>query len=614
MKRADANKWQFKKFIQRLKQNPLIKLLRKDGWFRWLALAMLVTILGAGLMLPKVWRVTPDEIPHPTKISGVDFVQAFALRRSALKHEAAGNAFESLVAWEMARANNPGDAELSRGVIRSKMSQTNAPSALRGFNDGAWLLILSRTNQADLELVAKWYAHCQLDRELVALLETRPAPLSPTLLSAYLKSLLNQGQITKFAETWERSKPDVVSDPELGLYHQAYLAGWGPVAEQQRAASALAEQSNTPGSLQVRASKLRLLVGMQMRSTKEVAAALQILEGTKKDTVRDHLLFWRLLASAGEREDLIRFMTASSLQPSTPSETLVWADLWLEVGKDAELEKLLKWSAEKQAVEPGVCVRHGKLLIRQKRWEDLAGLGSSMRLRGGSDLGVVSFGYYLEAKAAYALGRASTLKESLDALLALDAVVAEFAPMMGEGLVEMGYGSAAVKVLKRSESMWAKSTPYWNTLCLAADQARDEATLLTAAKQAYQVEPNNPVVANNYANALLVTRTQASEALEITRRLLQSNPNSLTYLINHASALLLNHRAAEAKSLLVNLRTERLTRAEASQYAIALCELWVELGEPGLASEALEKVDRKTLFPKQSLWLSSVLDKIGKRG
>lgn len=614
MKRADANKWQFRRFIQQLKQNPLIKLLRKDGWFRWLALAMVVTIMGAGLMLPKVWRVTPDVIPHPTKISGVDFVQAFALRRSALKHEAAGNAFEALVAWEMARANNPGDAELSRGVIRSKLIQTNAPSALRGFNDGAWLLILSRTNQTDLELVAKWYSHCQLDRELVALLETRPAPLSAPLLSAYLKSLLNQGQITKFAETWERSKPDVAADPELGLYHQAFTAGWGAAGAREQARSVLANESKTPGPLQVRANKLRLFVGMQLKSTEDVSASLRVLESLNKDSVRDHLLFWRLLASTGEQGELIRSMTASTLKPSTLSETLVWADLWLEVGKDAELEKLLKWSAEKQPVDPGVCVRHGKLLIRQRRWEDLAGLGSSMRLKGGSDLGVVSFGYFLEARAAMALGRASTLKESLDALLALDAVVGEFAPMMGEGLVEMGYGSAAVKVLKRSESMWAKSVPYWNTLCLSADQARDEATLLAAAKQAYQMEPSSPISANNYANALLVTRTQASEALEITRRLLQSNPNSLTYLINHASALLLNHRAAEAKPLLVNLRTDRLTRAEASQYAIALCELWVELGEPGLASEALEKVDRKTLFPKQSLWLSSVLDKIGKRG
>ena len=115
-----------------------------------------LVIVTAGIMLPKMWRRTPDGFKPIVRISGLDKLQAWSLHRSALRLEAEGKERPAIMAWERAVANDPCDLELARGNLRAiiKWDKRNEfrPSAL---GQGLWLLRIGQTNMADVELMTR---------------------------------------------------------------------------------------------------------------------------------------------------------------------------------------------------------------------------------------------------------------------------------------------------------------------------------------------------------------------------------------------------------------------------------------------------------------------------
>ena len=83
--------------------------------------------------------------------------------------------------------------------------------------------------------------------------------------------------------------------------------------------------------------------------------------------------------------------------------------------------------------------------------------------------------------------------------------------------------------------------------------------------------------------------------------------------INHALALLLNHRFAEAKSTLDNVIPPALNQIESSAYYLALFELNYRLQNFELAREASEKIESHQLFPPQLRWLEERRKELGAR-
>jgi predicted Zn-dependent protease len=113
------------------------------------------------------------------------------------------------------------------------------------------------------------------------------------------------------------------------------------------------------------------------------------------------------------------------------------------------------------------------------------------------------------------------------------------------------------------------------------------------------------VAANNYAAALLINRAQPDEAINVTRQLLQQMPDALVPRVNHASALLMNRRTAEAQELLAKIDETRLTAEEACQYYRAMFEVWLNLGKTSEAWAAYDRVDKSVLYPLQAQWLEA---------
>lgn len=137
--------------------------------------------------------------------------------------------------------------------------------------------------------------------------------------------------------------------------------------------------------------------------------------------------------------------------------------------------------------------------------------------------------------------------------------------------------------------------------------------MATAAAAGYRLEPGNVACANNYAATLLVNRDQAQEAVSLTLQILGRFPDSNAARINHALALLLNRRIAEAEAILNSVLPEKLNGQEANSFYLGWFEVSFNQQRYAQAWEASDRIGAKYLFPNQLEWLEEMRQQLPRR-
>jgi hypothetical protein len=139
-----------------LAEYPLLRVLLFETWFRVGFGLFLLIALGGLVALPKIWVTSPDGFLPVVRISVLDRMQAWSLKRTALRNEAAGKFEEANYSWQVAFANNQADASSIRGLLRNLVEHERfIPEARNAAPLAFWLLRLTETNITDLELAAQ---------------------------------------------------------------------------------------------------------------------------------------------------------------------------------------------------------------------------------------------------------------------------------------------------------------------------------------------------------------------------------------------------------------------------------------------------------------------------
>src|SRR5262249_53874179 len=140
-----------------LENFPLLRQLLFERWFRLAFAACALIFVFFALFLPKIWKTTPTGFRPIVKVSGLDLVQAWSLKRTALKAEQAGQFDEANYAWQAALANNPANKDLVRGSLNCVLRDPHRREhALQALGYAYWLLKLTGTNDlADLQLAGR---------------------------------------------------------------------------------------------------------------------------------------------------------------------------------------------------------------------------------------------------------------------------------------------------------------------------------------------------------------------------------------------------------------------------------------------------------------------------
>jgi tetratricopeptide (TPR) repeat protein len=594
----------------KLERFPLLRQMLYEVWFRVVVLCGTAALIALALFLPKIWVRSPEGFLPVVKVSGLDLLQAWSLKRTALKAMAAGKLEDAAYAWQSAFANNPADPGLARGALEAFL-QFSEPKQAPGnpIQQALWLLRLTHTNATDLELTVRVFEKVGLYDAVVDLLEPRQENLSPAMEAIYLKALFQRGAFDEFGQRWEEAAGRVASDAELPLYHAAYLAGWGPLATQGDARRTLEVAATGPLPSPL-ANRLLLRVAFAQSDAALYAAALQRLEERQQDTALDHVGYWRLLYGVGRQDEAVHLSRAYARPPATPDEVVRLAQGYVLLGQLDHAVELLEQSLEKFAFADRVWVTYAQMLAEAKRWEDLRLLALRMRRHEGVRDRLGGFSYYLEGRAELALQRPESAEHAFQQVVGARFENRALGLTTARSLLRLGDAQAARDILLKLESDSEQDFLYWQLLFGAANALKDSDLMLTAITRAYQLRPHDPRVMNNYAATLLIHRARPDEVIKLTLQLHARNPGSAAAKINHAFALLLNKRVADALALLESIAPEKLLPAHATMLYLGLLEGYLEQGRFEEARQAAEHVRIEHLYPKQREWFERTRERL----
>lgn len=591
----------------------LLRLLFEEPLFRFAVFGFVAFLVFLGLFLPKMWRMTPPDFLPVIKISGLDMVQAWSLRRTAQEALENQQWDDAVYTWRAAFANNPSDwnvcKKLTDTVLRSPKPARYANVALQ---QCLWMMKLTETNQLSLETTARVFEEFGLHDPLFRILSNREQELTPAAQAIYLKVLFNNRKFREFDREWQKGLHEAANDPELRLYRAAYLAGWGPRFHREDSLAVL-EQAARSTELENAANKLLLDVRMHHQDVEGYYAALEQLRNNRASELQDHIHYWRMLMQANRKSEAIELAKSHSISPQTAMEVLNMANFLVESGERQEAIRFLKYYLPDFGFADPVWAMLTDLIIEEEDWTELRSVLTQIRQHPVVKDDLRGFSYYLEGSAAIGEGNAYAAGKAFDQAASIGIKNAGLGKTCAGVMIQKGHSAPGLKLLKDLEEELKDDPQYWFLRSTAGYNLKDVNEFLSSSGKAYDLQPSSPVYSNNYAAALLISRQHPQKAVSLTLQTLVQQPQSLAAHVNHALALLRNGRLEEARDILSPIQTERLGPAETTILYAARFELYYEAGEYENAWNVAERIDQDRLFPSQRQWLQQTMENMPPR-
>ncbi|MBN8248134.1 MAG: hypothetical protein J0L84_11905 [Verrucomicrobia bacterium] len=572
-------------------------------------------VLAGGLMLVKMFRSTPKGFRPEVRISALDKIQAASLARGARAESEAGHLSEAVLGWQAAISNDPGDPELRRGLLKTLLGPDEPPSRYYplGAAHAFFLLRLTETNQSDLNLASRLLSRLEQDPYVLALLQPVEDRLTPEQASSYLKALFHLQSMEQFGVAWTRYSNAVAGDRDLALYIAAWQAGWGPPATLRPALETLAAATtNAPTANTAR--RLTLAVATSRSDIGGFEAALTGLADARADRISDHLAHWRLLSKIGRRERAVELARAFATPPQTPGEAVALAEVQYGLGLQDAAITLLENQLPVFNFSPEIWQRLGDFLVQKERWNDLRALAIRVRTSSRVPLTQSGLTWFWEGLAEARMNRPEAAREAMGRAVEYPPAEPMIAFRMAAGMQQAGFPNDAAKLLQHLESEFGGKPAYWLQLVVAAHESRQFDVMQMAAERGYALATNNPVFINNYAACLLIQRTNAPLAIELTLRRLTASPADPGANLNHALALLQNGRLEDAGRILDRMARQELTASNRSILEFARFELEMMRGNKEAALQAYRNIDLQHLMTPQVRWLENAYERLNRPG
>ncbi len=589
------------------RDTSLLGILRTEPKFRWALAGLVLLGLFIGGMLPKIWITSPEGFDPVVKVSGLDLIQARSLRHSAVRHADNGEVSEAMSAWHSAIANNMGDPDSFRGILRYGLGVDHLEQrwVLPMLQQAGWLMRLSKTNQADLELACAVYQRNELHETVARLLSDTNRVLSVQGNAILARSLFESGRMAEFGELWKKSGDQLQVNPDMQVLRAAWGAGWGPAVGMQAAAKALADATTKP-DLATNALRLQLAVQAQRMDTAGVDDTFQRLQSLRADRLTDHVRYWLLLDFLGRRQQAIDRARNFVTQPQTASEAEVLLRAWSRLG---QYDLAVDFGTKQMANYPNATqlwLLLSRMLVAAQKWDEVRSVAVEIRNNHRMSRILGGYTYYLEGVAEHGAGFSSRAEAAFRSLLRQPPDDPMLTFEAASEIQRLGYAEPARELYRTLEKTMGDKLVFWQQMAKAAHDTHETALLVAACEKAHQIEPNNLVLANNHAAALLITRSNATEAVKLTMAVLSKAPESSIARINHALALAQMARYDDAEAELGKLQITSLDEQEQTFYHFALLDCDAGRGRLEEARKEIELVELRYLFPPQIEWMTQM--------
>lgn len=577
----------------------------------FLGAILLATTLGLGsvLLIPKRWNPAPEGFSRNIRISLLDYLQAWSLRRSAAAAIAAGRWDDALASYRGAIGNNLVDTTALRGALGVLRDAPWCRSANLGllFTCSELLLEVSRTNRTDVLLVADVLERHRIAEATLEKLRPWASQLTPEEDRVWTRALLGSGRLEAFLERWNANPDRFRSDPVLSIYRAAADAGWGPPELAVPGLETLRRGLENPRT-RATAARLFAATALQRADLNAYSEALRALHESDSAMTLDDAAWWELLARGGRREEARELARKyDRVPPPTAIEMVQLARTWLALGLEDLALDTLRHHADRYGQSLEVWTTYFDILILRKDWSELRRISATLRANATARDALLPVTLYADLRADLSEGRKSTVRETSRRLLEAPLPTPGLALRFAAGLNAAGEHETAWNFLRRIEEPFANSPDYWLESVVNARSRRDIAALRRSADRLAAVAPNNLAAQSIRLVTLLGTRQEPGEALTLSLRLTSSGATNASSRINHAMALLLNSRSDEALTLLTPLRDAPLTEDEANSWLIAQTDALAQLGRHREALSFGQRAKTSVLLPPQETWFNQLL-------
>ena len=592
--------------------SPFIRLLLFNFWFQLAFGAAAFLAIFITLYVPKIWKASPAHFLPVVKISGLDKTQNWALKRNARKAMAARDFKRASQSWEAAVAQNPADQSALRGFLMNSLSIEKADRHLfrSAVSQMTWLLRLSQTNTADVQLAAKVCEKFQWHDVAAFCLGNIKETLPPDAEAVYLKALFQQGRLREFKSKYEQSLGRL-HDKEISLYALALRAG-GNGAAAETAERELMQAAGSGEHSQL-ATRLHMVACGEKGDLEAYARNLHRLALYNQDKVADHAAYWILLNGRGRSTEAKQLAEAFTRAPSSATETVRLADAYFQLGMLDAAREVLKKTGPLFAQSPEVWLAYAAVLEQLADWPGMRAIALQIREEMASRDTLWGYAYYLEGRAELAEKRLSSAERAFEKAVESSYEIPPLGFAVAREIAKLKYPALALKLYESLESSFEGDTRFWEGYFDAAFASQDGEKVLKASEHCYRLSPRDANARNRYAAALLVNRSKAEEAIKLTVQLVASFPNSLAAKVNHSFALLLNQRSEEALAMLQSVNVAALSASEASDYYLALFEAYHNLQRWDEVESVRGKIATSTLFPPQRKWFNEKIRQIPAR-
>lgn len=592
---------------------PFIRQLRHEPWFAAATAGCLTVLLVTAASLPRIWRTTPAGFSPEIRISGFDRLEARLEASRALSCDRRGDLRGALLHRRAAVVANPANLESLRALLATEARFPTRDPRLADRLSGEirWLLALGGTNRADLERAIGAAVHLRAEALLGTLVASVREDAPTPLRMERAKWLLRSGDFDGFAQVARQVHPsEGLHDAEWHLYWLAWIAGRDSPAPAKTAQEELETRSHQLAmTAQERQTALRLLflVAVGRNDPAGAGSALSSLRDAVADEPEDHARFWELLARLGRADEARRLASTYSDPPAGAAEQERIGSSLTQLGLWDEAIEFYSRCSERRG---RVWVAHGSALVRRQRWREVRELATRMRARTDNDALWLGYSRYLDGVAFLGFGQTNEAIGEFRRLLETSHCDPRAALAVGADLVQRRFPEVALGLLHRREKDFAEFPEFWRILVRAAVQQGDAELMLTAARHEWALDPTNLESANDLSVALLVNETEPELTRQLTRRLLDADPESVPAMIHHSLALLGDGLPRAARPLLESLDSSTLPAAQRNSLAYARALLAADDQRPADVIARLRELHPAFLFPGQQAHAEALWQRI----
>lgn len=597
---------------------PLLRLLYYSRWLRLGVFTVLCILIIVPLGITKIWRVTPEGFTPSIKISLLDTLQSWSLRRGALKAMASNEFDDAVDAWHSSIANNPTNENYQREYFQVLMDHDLRKTKTRqAVQNGFWYLHLTQTNHTALEIITdvfNFYHLHEINRQLLA---QHQHDLTAKMEAKYLKSLFHMGNIGAFRTYLERMDPSrFEEDFELSLYQCAYMSIWGGAHSALPYVETLRSSLDHPKHASL-AHSLNMQVSMERGEIASFKRSMDYMITRGVDRLIHHMQYWNLLVEHGQKDQAIDHLKRYNLPPNSATDVVRFADFASSLGeKDLASQYLRTYALDFGYYEP-VWIAYANNLIDQNDWHGLNQAALHARRNPYASSTLKGFTFFMEGRAALGEQKYDRAEKLMAKAATFDYGIPSIGLYLGRKLGDLGFSSEAMMILQQSQSELMDETLFWETVFPLANAMGDTEKLLEAAENMYRLNSHRKKYRNNYAALLLSTRSKLEIAVSLTRELLnESTPKRHTHrasyqaaLINHALALALNHRYEEAVEHLKLISRDSLLPEFEAGYHLAWFEVAMRMKDFDVARSHGLLVQKEQLLPADRLWYEKTWEK-----